>query len=170
MSLDQSLVPIVSENESYKQADLAASLEYLIMREEGSTIEQIGERWGIARRQVYNRVAAYNESGAMDAARAVFMVPRLEEIRKAVDKVLFEWPSILDNIIHIAKDKKGKMTALEAAKWLHTVIIVPAIEERIKEGSAESSYAQRPADFDPQKHVIEFSVKTRESAVRLIES
>lgn len=168
--MEDSLVPIVSEHESYTQEDLAASLEYLIMREEGFTVKQIGEKWGIQARQVYNRVNTYNDSGAMEAARGVFMVPRMEEISKAVDKVLFEWPEILDNIIRIAKDKKGKMTALEAAKWLHSVIVIPAIEQRVKEGSAESSYAQRPADFDPTKHVIEFSVKERDSAHRLIGS
>jgi hypothetical protein len=168
--MDNSLLPIVSPHEDYTQEDLAYALEFLMLREEGKTIEEIGDAWGISRRQVYNRVKAYNESGAMATAHDVFMVPRIEAISAAVDRVLYEWPSILDNIVRIAKDSKGKLTALEAAKWLHDVIVVPAVEAKVREGAPESAYASRSGDFDPQAAVFEISVKKKESARRLIEA
>lgn len=144
----------------YSPEDLQDALQYLLWRDEGKTIRWIAEQKKVTDRMIYYRIERWEKNGALKAARAIFLVPRAEEISVAIDEAIREFPAIIRRLIHVARDSKSDFMALEATKWLFDNFVRPALESKIPEGTLEAAYAKRKnADFDPLSLVATVKIK-----------
>ncbi len=152
----------------YSPQDLQDALQYLLWRDSGKSVAWIGEQKGITERAVYYRIQRWERSGALDAARVIFLVPRAEEINVVIDEAIREFPAIIRRLIKMAKESKSDFTALETTKWLYETIVKPALEKKVPEGALEAAYAKRPkADFDPLSLVATVQIKGSQTTLEI---
>lgn len=124
--------------------------QYLAAKDAGWTMQAIAESMGYAGRAgLYKRVRVWEENGTLDKARRLYLMPKHEEIRAAISRVLDRWPLVLERVVRTAMHSDSDRTSLEAAAWLESAIVDPALKEREKAGSAEAAWARKDANFNP---------------------
>lgn len=137
-----------------REVELRRCLYYLIELDKGKTKVQISEDMGMKNvRNLYYAIERWDRDGILEEARNLYLIPKAEEVQRAIDRVITEWPALLDRVVNIAKGAVGNAnprTQWEAIAWLHEQVVQPAMSKHIKAGATEASYAEKlEASFDP---------------------
>jgi hypothetical protein len=137
--------------------------KYLVLKEVyHKTHQQIAEIFGKKHRNsVYTMIANWNDSGALEKARAKLNQPKTEDIKSAHSEVLEQWPNVIRTILRIALHGKSDKNKLESAAWLNHEVIKPQLERRDDAGTAESDYASRAASINPNEISLPIALANR---------
>lgn len=125
--------------------------QYLMMQERNATMQEIADFFGVSSRQtVYTWVVKWEESGALEKARQVIMIPKAERIKAVYGQVLDNWGNIVLGVASIAQNTKMPgATRVMAAEWIRQVVVAPILEAQTQPGSIELAYADSETDFNP---------------------
>lgn len=117
---------------------------YLVLRDQKQTMEQIAAAFNYNNRSsMYYQVSRWEEDGVLEKARRIYLVPKEAEIQAATDRVLGQWPAIIDKAVKIALHSRSDHNALEAIVWLENTVVRPALEKQRGEGNSEMKYAKK---------------------------
>jgi len=139
-----------------EEKKLKEAAKYLLLLDEGLTKTDIAKQLGMSRSTLYERISEWTDLGVLETLREQYMVPRLEEIFAAHDRVLARWPEIVDRIVDVALHSKSERVGLEAAALLKGLVVDPALARTSQSDDQEMLYAGskdvslNPVDITPQ--------------------
>ena len=136
------------------QADIEFErcLEYVHSMRQNISQKDFGKQYGVTDRTVRNWIVHWEQNGMLEKARAMVLLPELDGIDAAYDRVLIDFPAILDNLVQIALGNGPRIsprTQWEVGAWLHENIVRPKEEKGFRVDSAAKSYLEEDTDFDP---------------------
>ncbi len=117
---------------------------YLQLKDERKTMEEIAAHFGYKTRKSIN--------DKVNKARAKYYIPKGEEIKAAVSRVMDSVPAMLDRMVKIVKMGR-EHNAIAAFEILMDRVVTPAMDGQPNAGSAEQKWAERSAKgiADPMK-------------------
>ena len=141
--------------------EVVQALRYLHMRQLGWTMAQIAKSpyFNLSRSGLYHRIHLLEERGKMEKARYLYFIPTLQDVRDTQLYVLSNWAAIVQRQVRTAIHARSDKTALEAAAWLKSQYIDPALEDTTGEGNPEESYAKRNVDLNPTTIIVPRALK-----------
>lgn len=146
-SLDLSLI-----DRSIDEPEVIRAMEYIAMKENRMTMQQIASHFKYSTRQaVYDLVARWEDGGILAKARRLWALPKFEDMHSADLTMLDSYPEMIDRMRRIVLHGR-EHNAIEAFKLLHEKIFQPALDAKEDMGSAERNYADKAGQFNP--HVI----------------
>lgn len=138
-----------------QNAEVARAIEYLMLRDQGKTMDEIAEHFGYSGRgSMYALLKRWKTAKILDKAQEHYGFTQTIEIEAAVSKILEEWGLVLLRVKKIALMSKSDKIALEAASWLKSTIVDPALQSRQTAGDAERQWAEKSGDFNPNEIVV----------------
>jgi hypothetical protein len=141
---------------SADEEDFVRCMEYVQLREMGekTTKVEIAKHFKVSRPTLDAWILKWETSGLLKKCRAVFMIPRAEEIKAAEDSVLDAWPDVLSYATGLAMGNgKSEKVAVEAMNFLNENVVKPRMEQQEESGADELGYVEatqgQPNRFDP---------------------
>lgn len=165
-------ITVVSDNEvifSHEQKEVLDAMVYLQMKEDRKNLDEIAAHFGYkSRKTMSTKVARWRDDGILDKARAKYYIPKEEEVKAAVSRVMDAVPAMLDRMVKIVKMGR-EHNAIAAFEILMDRIVQPAMDGQVDAGSAEQKWAERsakgignPMDIKLPKNIDEIIVEMEE--------
>ncbi len=164
----EDIVILATENE-----EMARVLAYLALKDTNTSMQSIADTFGFKTRQsVYDLVAKWRDSGLLEKARQVYLLPKAEETAAAMSRIVDKVPVLLARMERIALFGKDH-TSMEAVDWLWANVVRPVMESRKQVGDQqEQAWAAKAMDglSDPMKLKIPSIAKAKDETVLQQES
>lgn len=123
--------------------EIQRAMQYLKMRDEKKTMDEIGIEFGYKGRAGMNKLRErWIEDGVLEKARRKYFIPKGEEIKQAVTQVMDNVPAFLARMTKIVLLGREK-NAIEAYKLLQETIIQPELSKQPDTAKPEQEYANR---------------------------
>lgn len=127
---------------SKEDKEILDAIVYLQMKDERKSMEEIAAHFGYkTRKSMYDKVNRWHDDGVLDKARARYYIPKGEEIKAAVSRVMDSVPSMLDRMVKIVKMGR-EHNAIAAFEILMDRVVQPALESQPTSSSAEQKWAE----------------------------
>ena len=149
-------ITVVNEQEvlfTREDKEILDAMVYLQLKDERKTMDEIAAHFGYkTRKSIADKVARWRDDGILDKARAKYYIPKGEEIKAAVSRVMDSVPAMLDRMVKIVKLGR-EHNAIAAFEILMDRVVQPALDAQPNSGSAEQKWAERSAKgiADPMK-------------------
>ena len=136
------------------ESEMMRVLQYFAMRESGANMADVAEKFGYSSRAgMYKLIERWKANGVFQKAQEQFLLMKSIEIEAATSYVLEKWPLVLVRVVKIALFGSDK-TALEAAAWLKSAIVDPAVSQKEEEANAEKRWAEKAGAFNPSEVIV----------------
>ncbi|MBK8134230.1 MAG: hypothetical protein IPK52_00095 [Chloroflexi bacterium] len=123
--------------------DFVRACQYILWREASwppLSVEEIAARFGMSRVWLWHLRQKWDRMGLLKAIRSKYFLPiQLDEIQVAHAEVMRQWPQVLEHLVDIAVNGRGR-SAVEAADRLHLWVVQPAQEMQEDAGYEEAAY------------------------------
>ncbi len=131
------------------------------------TMQQTAEALGWTHRDtVYKALARWKKNGAFQKAEEIIVLPQIVEAQLANQKVIQQWPEVINRQLDIAIHSRSDMNSTQAANFLKEQVYDDIMEKVAEAGANESAYAKRPSDEAPDiialpKHLVKHVTVTK---------
>lgn len=140
-----------------KFPDLPLAVHYLILKDEGLSMEaivaQLQGKFGNVpqtRQGLYGRIESWRIDGTLREAEAFYLAPKIEELRAVTQQVISGYTA---GLAQMAKDVQNKdislKTRTEAMEFLRANVVAPRLSQEETPGTVEKKYAQKVRTFTP---------------------
>jgi K+ transporter len=130
---------------THEDKEILDAMVYLQLKDERKTMDEIAAHFGYkTRKSINDKVNRWRDEGVLDKARAKYYIPKGEEVKAAISRVMDSVPAMLDRMVKIVKMGR-EHNAIAAFEILMDRVVTPTMENQPAGGSAEQKWAERSA-------------------------